>query len=1324
MQRAPMNKKRIICWIITIVMLGLSFLSPILVSATTMSDAKEKNRYGNAVDVMELVAFVDACVKKIGDSPKAAYAGDNENREEQLGYYYLNFAAGGYYTKDKILYYGTEQRKCSDLKNIILPNDEPVIALLKAYDLYTMEELPELVCGEGNSNSGLFKIRTGYYCGGWGCDEWGPNAKSANGHWPENWPIPDNDGYPKNNSDCRATFENIHTMNQDKTLEISTHNHTTTKFVSQFQINQNFSFAEYLKDYTGTLDSTIPGVKNEFKYRILKSEYGCKAQLTDLETYNTAKKVGADGAGYYEIFHNGAIEYWKINNVNTNVYTDPKLTASDQVTCGQLAAALAPDSTDSKQIIFDDRYAEVKKCYNTYTENLSVLKEKLILLEGIKKDANNLSSWADKTKVGNYAAMLDISTNKLATSIENKAREISNDGSIPGALTDIVNEAKKLEQLAQEGTSKEPEISQSQKRLDDLISKYDTQVIDKVKAEIANIPELKLTDALAGNSRSGVTKNEVADFYKFEDDGSLTCYAANQTLEGPAKKISDILGVKIELDEYQQIEREEDPVISQDDNQVTTDQCYKSAGSLGWFICPVMNTAAKAMLRMYDSIEQDFLIVESDLTKDTSATRNAWSIFVNFANVAMVILLLIVIISQITGFGIDNYGIKKLLPKIITVALLVNLSFIICQLAVDVSNIVGKSAKDLLTNTAATLTPAPSCRATGVDCHNPAGWFNALILIAGGGVIGLGGIEIAQGIITGGMLDGLIIPILILVLVAVIAIIFFFVLLGLRKAAVVILIVISPLAFICYALPNTKKLFTKWFDAMKGMLLLYPLCGIIIGGGTLASKIILSASQDYVTYFIGAIMMVVPFFMVPSLLKSSFQALGGIGAKISGLGKSLRTKTQGRANKVHQNTAGYKARQGAHQAEFANRVKFRQAEIGKRRADRAIKRLENRKTRLEGKANGKNLSQRQQDRLDAKLDATSARLYDATNTANQYENTRADYRVGIPKIDKGIAMSRAESRLQAQETKLWSEQLAKADTNTITTAFEDSLKTGNVAKMSAAFEALKNTGNLPKIHDALKNANWDNMSSGMRLALNQSMIGSGDVAMKAYAKESFKNNNKGSFKNFMEGVDTDGLGTVQGALQKLGSHALDGQNKDTVEFIANHTGSLGNGDWVAKMIMSGLTSTQNGEEKAKFKDMLKNYKAQSSSDAEFAENIKKAINASTLAKMDSGSFDALNELLGGKSAKGDNPGDYSAINSVLGDTIRELQQANNATLYASLSNDIKSKLSAQPQPQEIQAPHTPQSTQAPHTPQSTQGSNQTPIEVETNFSGDGSGIDG
>ena len=60
-----------------------------------------------------------------------------------------------------------------------------------------------------------------------------------------------------------------------------------------------------------------------------------------------------------------------------------------------------------------------------------------------------------------------------------------------------------------------------------------------------------------------------------------------------------------------------------------------------------------------------------------------------------------------------------------------------------------------------------------------------------------------------------ILPLLLTLLATIISILFFYLLLGVRQAGIIILIVISPLAIICYALPNTKKLFTRWWQLFQ-----------------------------------------------------------------------------------------------------------------------------------------------------------------------------------------------------------------------------------------------------------------------------------------------------------------------------------------------------------------------------------------------------------------------------------------------------------------------------------------------------------------------------
>lgn len=61
-----------------------------------------------------------------------------------------------------------------------------------------------------------------------------------------------------------------------------------------------------------------------------------------------------------------------------------------------------------------------------------------------------------------------------------------------------------------------------------------------------------------------------------------------------------------------------------------------------------------------------------------------------------IIAFLAIIVSQVTGMGINNYGIKKMLPRLVVAAIAVNVSYYICQLIVDLTNILGYEIQNAL----------------------------------------------------------------------------------------------------------------------------------------------------------------------------------------------------------------------------------------------------------------------------------------------------------------------------------------------------------------------------------------------------------------------------------------------------------------------------------------------------------------------------------------------------------------------------------------------------------------------------------------------------
>lgn len=305
---------------------------------------------------------------------------------------------------------------------------------------------------------------------------------------------------------------------------------------------------------------------------------------------------------------------------------------------------------------------------------------------------------------------------------------------------------------------------------------------------------------------------------------------------------------------------------------------------IGWLICPVINLMANMVDSSYYLLDNSLLRTPPiPLNDNDEPLYKAWKTMRDFANIIFVIVFLIVIFSQITNVGMSNYGIKQILPKLIIAAILVNLSYLICALAVDISNILGSELKDLLSGLAKEVAPnEKEGRYLSRAMSDGGGWSGAV------GWIGITGIILAAGGAVGGFYAVLLflIPVLFAALGAVLATV---ITLVLRQAFIIILIFISPLAFVAILLPNTEGYFRKWRTAFQSLLLLYPVIAIVFGGSALASTIIMGAAEashgggngdeilggitQTILQIAGAAISVVPLFIVPTIIKIAGGAL-------------------------------------------------------------------------------------------------------------------------------------------------------------------------------------------------------------------------------------------------------------------------------------------------------------------------------------------------------------------------------------------------------------------------------------------------------------------
>lgn len=307
--------------------------------------------------------------------------------------------------------------------------------------------------------------------------------------------------------------------------------------------------------------------------------------------------------------------------------------------------------------------------------------------------------------------------------------------------------------------------------------------------------------------------------------------------------------------------------------------CTSQIGAVGWIICPTTGLLAKGIDALYSVIES-LLSVKPLEMGNKSPVYQVWTYMRNIANICFIIFLLVIIYSQITGLGINNYGIKKSLPRLIITAIIVNFSFLACAIAVDISNIIGNGLKDFLASVADNAISSGA-----IDASKNTGFYALFTTIAAGGV----GATLLLAF-PGGPL-GLLLAIIPVIIGGIISVVIGLLVLGLRQALVIFLVAVSPIAFVLYILPNTEKHFQKWKSHFIQMLIFYPMFSMLFGVTKLASMIFITSATTPFGIIIGVAIQVLPLFLAVNLMKMSGTALGTVSNRLNALGNKASLST-------------------------------------------------------------------------------------------------------------------------------------------------------------------------------------------------------------------------------------------------------------------------------------------------------------------------------------------------------------------------------------------------------------------------------------------------
>ncbi len=255
------------------------------------------------------------------------------------------------------------------------------------------------------------------------------------------------------------------------------------------------------------------------------------------------------------------------------------------------------------------------------------------------------------------------------------------------------------------------------------------------------------------------------------------------------------------------------------------------------------------------------------------------------------------IIAQILSLDIFSaYTVKKVVPRLVIAAILMQLSWYLFTGLIVVVNTVGIAISDVM------MAPFGGKDEVG-NITEILSDFYANNLSAGATVNGainagvIGGIaylvhanSAAAGAATGlgGQLGiwliGAAIGIAIVLFVGVSVLI-------MRQIGIIALLIVSPLALVAWILPGTQNFWRQWWQLFSKLLLMFPLIFILLTSGKILAWIIANSHWSFFEGIFTFFMILLAYFGPFLLIPTTFAIAGGLFAKmvgkIDGLGKGI-----------------------------------------------------------------------------------------------------------------------------------------------------------------------------------------------------------------------------------------------------------------------------------------------------------------------------------------------------------------------------------------------------------------------------------------------------
>jgi len=329
----------------------------------------------------------------------------------------------------------------------------------------------------------------------------------------------------------------------------------------------------------------------------------------------------------------------------------------------------------------------------------------------------------------------------------------------------------------------------------------------------------------------------------------------------------------------------------------------ESKAPLGFIFCPVLEAitegigaligGANVVQGQRQGLLIDFLKLPVLTVSQPNALNSVLQAMINVANVFYVIIFLVLIFSSSLPFGLDNYTVKKMLPKFIAAVILTQFSSLICAIVIDIFNLLGL----LVPNIIFALTQNAPGGVTGIDG------------------IGAGLQETLQaGLVVGAVAWGLTVGWIIILVFAIIALVAAFIAviyMIIRFMVLYVLVLLSPLAFASWVLPGTEKFFYSWWKNFIRLNAVFMVITGLLATSIVLARVLSAPSTNTgpgagvgIDKLIAALLPIAALLLIPKTLKWTTDGMnklasGVLGAVPGGVNKAgtAGAKSAGKATK-------------------------------------------------------------------------------------------------------------------------------------------------------------------------------------------------------------------------------------------------------------------------------------------------------------------------------------------------------------------------------------------------------------------------------------------